>query len=142
MSRGRRSMHLSGRQQGTGVCLKAACRWVPMSWEGRDRCFLVGAQPNRFAAVATVFRGKDKLVLPQIKVTIRPAVVGAALELHQLLRRLIGAKLWRIEVRPVFPQLVAAVLGRKCPARGVECDPFPVAQPGREARGGRKALSG
>src|SRR5262245_24736122 len=113
-----------------------------MSWEGRDRCFLVGAQPNRFAAVATVFRGKDKLVLPQIKVTIRPAVVGAALELHQLLRRLIGAKLWRIEVRPVFPQLVAAVMDRKYPARGVECDPFPVAQPGGEARGGRKALSG
>src|SRR5215472_14966250 len=79
MSRGRRSMHLSGRQQGTGVCHKAACRRAPMSWEGRDRCFLVGAQPNRFAAVATVFRGKDKLVLPQIKVTIRPAVVGAAL---------------------------------------------------------------
>src|SRR5215471_20902938 len=39
-----------------------------MSWEGRDRCFLVGAQPYRFAAVATVFRGKDKLVLPKIKV--------------------------------------------------------------------------
>src|SRR5262249_59690501 len=89
-----------------------------------------------------VFRGKVKLVMPQTKVRIGPAVVGAALELHHLLRRLIGAKLWRIEVRPVFPQLVAAVLGRKYPARGVECDPYPVAQSGGEARGGRKALSG
>jgi hypothetical protein len=34
------------------------------------------------------------------------------------------------------------VLGGKYPARGVECDPFPVAQPGGEALGGREALPG
>src|SRR5262245_7876892 len=114
----------------------------PMSGEGRDGCTLIGTQPNRFAAIATVFRGKDKLVLGEIKITIRPAVIGAALELDQLLRRLLGALLGRIEVRPVFPQLVAAVLGGKYPARGIECDPFRVAQPGGEALGGRKALTG
>src|SRR5260221_7114973 len=112
----------------------------PMAGKGRDGCALTGTQPNRFAAVATVFRGKDQLVLGEIKITIRPAVIGAALELHQLLRRLLGALLGRVEVRPVFPQLVAAVLGGKYPARGVECDPFPVAQPGGEALGGREAL--
>src|SRR5215831_15594239 len=100
----------------------------PMSGKGRDRCALVRTEPDRFPAVAAVFRGKDQLVLSEIKITIRPAVIGAALELHQLLRRLLGALLGRIEVWPVFPQLVAAVLGRKDPAGGVECDPFPVAQ--------------
>ena len=113
-----------------------------MRGKGRDRRSLIGTQPDRFAAVATVFRGQDKLVLAQIEVTIRPAVVGAALELHQFLRRLIGALLRCIEVQPVFPQLVAAVLGRKDPARGVECDPFPVAQAGGEALAGREALPG
>jgi hypothetical protein len=34
------------------------------------------------------------------------------------------------------------MLGHEHPARGVECDPFPVAQPGGEALGGRKALPG
>src|SRR5260370_14481893 len=111
----------------------------PMAGKGRDGCTLIGTQPNRFAAVAAIFRGKDKLVLGEIKITIRPAVIGAALELDQLLRRLLGALLGCIEVRPVFPQLVAAVLGGKDPARGVECDPFPAAQPGGEPLGAREA---
>src|SRR5215469_2612358 len=75
----------------------------PMPGKGRDGCALIGTQPNRLAAVAAVFRGEDKLVLGEIKITIRPAVVGAALELHQLLPRLLGALLGRIEARPVFP---------------------------------------
>src|SRR5260370_23566653 len=112
----------------------------PMAGKGRDGCTLIGTQPNRFAAIAAVFRRKDQLVLGEIKITIRPAVIGAALELHQLLRRLLGALLGRIEVRPVFPQLVAAVLGGKYPARGVECYPFPVSQPGGEALDRRQAL--
>src|SRR5215831_19114295 len=91
-----------------------------MAGKGRDECALVGTQPNRFAAVAAVFRGEDKLVLGEIKITIRPAVIRGALELHELLRRLPGALLGRIKARPVFPQLVAAVHGRKYPARGVE----------------------
>src|SRR5215831_4974122 len=72
----------------------------PMAGKGRDGCALVGTEPNRFAAVATVFRGKDQPALAQIEVAIRPAVIGAALELHELLRRLHGALLGRIETRP------------------------------------------
>ena len=64
------------------------------------------------------------------------------LQLHQLLRRLIGALLWCVEVGPVLPQLVPAVLGRKDPARGVEGDAFPIAEPGGEALGGGEALPG
>jgi hypothetical protein len=109
-----------------------------MPGKGRDGCTLIGTQPNRFAAVATVFRGKDKLVLGEIKITIRPAVIDAALELDQLLRRLPGALLGRIEARPVFPQLVAAVLGGKYSARGVECDPFPLRSPVAKRSAGEK----
>src|SRR5258708_22740994 len=108
-----------------------------MGGKGREGCSLIGTKRNGFAAVAAVFRGKDKFVLGEIKITIRPAVIGAALELHQLLRRLLGALLGRIEVRPVFPQLVAAVLGRKYSARGVDCDPLPVAQPAGDTPGWR-----
>src|SRR5437868_15120191 len=92
----------------------------PMPWKGRDRRSLFSTCADSFSAVAPVFRGKDKLLLAQIKVTIRPPVIGAALELHQLLRRLVGTMLRLIELWPVFPQLVAAVLGRKYPTRGVE----------------------
>ena len=99
----------------------------PVAGKLRDRCSLISARPDCLAAVATVFRSKDKLVLGEIKVTIRPAVVGAALELHQLLCRLIGALLRRIEARPIFPQLVAAMLHGEYPARGVEYDAFPIA---------------
>src|SRR2546429_897236 len=138
---GDESTSLVGSRELTSV-IKQEVVGRPVAGKGRDGCTFIGTQPNRFAAVAAVFWRKDKLLLGEIKITIRPAVIGAALELHQLLRRLLGALLRRIEVRPVFPQLVAAVLGGKYPARGVECDPFPVAQPGGEALGGREALPG
>src|SRR5262249_8959654 len=48
----------------------------PMSGKGRDRCALVRTEPDRFPAVAAVFRGKDQLVLSEIKLTIWPAVIG------------------------------------------------------------------
>src|SRR5260370_27893137 len=120
-------MRRPGTRSGTHVPHKARDRWAPNAPERPRWGALVGAQPDGFA-VAAVFGGKHELLLAQIEVAVRPAIVGAALELHELLRRLIGALLRRVEARPVFPQLIAAMLGRKDPPRGVECNSFPVAQ--------------
>ena len=59
----------------------------------------------------------------------------------QLLRRQVGALLRPVKVRPVFRQLIPAVLGRIDPARGVERDAFAVAQAGGEALSGREHLA-
>src|SRR5437764_13117623 len=112
-----------------------------MRWKRCDRRSLAGTEPDRFA-VAAVFRGKHKLVLAQIEVTVRPAVVGVALELYQFFGGLIGALLRRIETRPVFPQLIATMLGGEEATRGIECDTFSIGQPGDDALAGRQLLSG
>src|SRR5438552_9033526 len=138
MERDERAALVGRRKLMSGI--KQQVVWRPMTWKRRDRSALVGTQTNRFPAVTAVFWSKHKLTLAQIKVAIRPAVVGTALDPHQLLRRLIGTLLRRIEVRPVLPQLVAAMLGRKHPAHGIERDPLPVAQPGDEALGRREPL--
>src|SRR6202012_4657196 len=96
--------------------------------------------PDGFPSTSSVFRGKDQLLLSQIEVAIGPAVVGTALQLHQLLRRLIGAIFGCVELRPVLAQLVATVHGRKHSARGVECEALAVAQAGDVALGSRKLL--
>src|ERR1700680_4097812 len=80
----------------------------PMRRKGRDRGSFFGTKPGRLSAVAAVLGSEDELLLAQVEVAIRPAVVGAALQLHQLLRRLLGALLRRVEARPVLSQLVAA----------------------------------
>src|SRR6202022_2275012 len=112
----------------------------PMGGKRRDRCALGSTQPDGFPGVPTVFRGKNKLALSEIEITIWPTVVGALLELHQLLRRLVRALLRSVEALPVFPQLVTAVHGRKYPPCGVEYDSFPIAQTGGETLGGRESL--
>ena len=112
----------------------------PMAGEHRDRRSLVGARPDRVPAVAAVLRGEDELLLGQAVVAVRPAIVGTALELHQLLGRLVGTLLRRVELRPVLLELVATVLGRKDPACGVDRDTFPIAKPRHEALGGREPL--
>src|SRR5262245_29574522 len=113
-----------------------------MRWKRRNGSALVGATSDRLSPVAAILRSEDQLLLGQLEVAIRPAVVGVALQLHQLLRRLVGALLRRIESRPVLAQLVATVHGGKYPARRVEGEPFPVAQTGDEALGRREPLAG
>src|SRR3984893_5646814 len=105
---------LVGRRELTSVVQQEVVG-SPMAGEDRDRGALVGTTPDRLSAVAAVLRGKDELLLGQVEVAIRPAVVGIALPPHQLLRRLVGALLRRIKARPVLAQLVAAVHGRKNP---------------------------
>src|ERR1700748_2158517 len=83
----------------------------PMSGKCRDRGALVGTLSDGFSAIAAVFRGEDQLLLSQIEVAIGPAVVGTALQLHQLLRWLIGAIFGCVEFWPVLAQLVATVHG-------------------------------
>src|SRR5262249_57557423 len=54
----------------------------PMPGKRRDGCSLVGTRPDRFPAVAAVFRGKHELVLGKIALTLRPALLASALTPH------------------------------------------------------------
>src|SRR3984893_12690671 len=123
----------------TGIIKQEIVR-RPMGGKHRDWCALGSTQPDGFPAVPTVFRGKTKLALSEIEITIWPTVVRALLKLHQLLRGFVRALLRSVEALPVFPQLVTAVHGRKYPSCGVEYDSFPIAQTGGETLGGREPL--
>src|SRR6266403_3966050 len=114
-------MRRPGTRSGTHVPHKARDRWAPNAPE-RPRWGRACRRTTRRFCRRRRIRGKHELLLAQIEVAVRPAIVGAALELNELLRRLIGALLRRVEARPVFPQLIAAMLGRKDPPRGVECN--------------------
>ena len=74
----------------------------PMGWKPRYGCLLLRADPNGLAAIAAIFRSQDELVLGVVEIALWPAVVGAALELDQLLGRLIGALDRRAKARPVL----------------------------------------
>ena len=62
------------------------------------------------------------------------------LQNDQFLGRQVGVLLQSVELGPVLPELVAAVLGRENPARGIERDPLAVAQTRGEALCGREML--
>ena len=95
---------------------------------------------DRLSAVAAVLRSEDELLPGQVEIAVGPPVVSAALELHQLLCRLVRALLGRIELRPVLPELVTTVLSRKDPTGGVERNALSVAQACRKALGERELL--
>src|SRR5262245_37503116 len=101
----------------------------PVGREDRNRVSLLRARPDRLATITSVLWGKNALLLGQVIVALGPPIVGAALQLHQFLRWLVGPLLWRVEARPVLSQLVAAVLGSKELTRGVDCDAYRVAIP-------------
>ena len=113
----------------------------PVRGKRSDGRSLAGARPDRLAAVAAIFRRQNELLLAQIEVAIRPAKVGAAFQLDELFRWLVGALLGGVDRAPVLAQLIPSVLGREYPAGGIECDAFAVAQPGGEALGGRELLT-
>ena len=67
---------------------------------------------------------------------------GAAFEFHQLLGWLIGALLRLVELWPVLPELIPAVLGCKDSTGRIEGKTLAVAQPGDEPLGRGEVLAG
>jgi len=106
----------------------------PVRGEGRDRRLLAATDPDGLPTVTAVLRSQDELLLRGVVVALRPAVVRAALQPDELLRREVGALLGTIEMRPVLRELIAPVLGRVDPdAGGIDRDASRIAEPRDEA---------
>src|SRR6516165_4305168 len=82
----------------------------PMGGKCGGRSDLAGARANAFAAVAAVFRRKNKLLHYSIVVALGPAIVAPGLQKHQLFGRLRGFLFRLVEIRPICMQLVSPVL--------------------------------
>jgi hypothetical protein len=83
-----------------------------MRGEDRDSGSLVSTRPHRRRAVASVLGSKDQLPLGQVEVALRSAVIGAPLQLHQILGWLIGALFLRVKTRPVLSSAPAALAAK------------------------------
>ena len=95
---------------------------------------------DAFAAVAAVFRRKNKLLHYSIVVALGPAIVAPGLQKHQLFGRLRGFLFRLVEIRPIRMQLVSPVLSHEHTAAGVDGKAFGVAYPRSVAFGRRKRL--
>ena len=72
------------------------------------------------AAVASILRRKNTLLLPVVVITGRPSVVSALLQDDDLLRGKVEALIRCIEFWPILMELVAAVLGHVKASRSVK----------------------
>ena len=113
-----------------------------MSREDSDRASLLCTWPDRLAAVSTIFRSQHQLLLEPVEIALRPAIVGALLHAQQLFSGEIGALLRPVQFRPIFGQLIAAMLSYIKSAIGVECEALAIADPSSEALGRREVLPG
>src|SRR5579862_495926 len=112
----------------------------PMSRKCSRRGQLVCTNPNRFAAVATIFRCQHEFLLRAVVVTLGPAIVTAGLQQHHLFCRQGSFFFWFVEFGPIRMQLVSSVLRDKQSPRRVEGKTLPVAYPRCIACCGRKYL--
>src|ERR1700692_2859795 len=111
----------------------------PVRWKERDGRLLLRADPA-LPAIAPVFGSQHELLLVVVEIAFRPAEIVTLMLHYQLFRRQVLALVRRIEVGPVFEELVAAMLGgNKTPLR-VERESFAVAQPGHIALRRREML--
>src|SRR5215472_14008277 len=69
----------------------------PVRWKCRNRRELAGTDADGLAAVAAILRREHQLVLDGVEVALGPAVVAAASDAQQLLRRLRGFFLRSVE---------------------------------------------
>src|SRR3954463_14942857 len=114
-----------------------------MSGVVRQRSPLVGADPDLLTTIAAILRRQNQLGLSRVEVALRPAVVTALFNLQQLLRRLGCADLGLIESRPVFRQLVSAMLrGIEHLAARIDGKPVGIANTGGVPLLRREALAG
>ena len=86
-----------------------------MGGEEGNGSLLLGAHPNRLAAVAAIFGGEHQLLLDIVEIAFRPAEIVALLDLQKLLGRQVRALILVVELRPVLVELVAALLCRPEP---------------------------
>src|SRR5262249_32271405 len=128
---------ITGRKRLAGIDQKIVRR--PMAGQSRDRRLLTGADAD-FFAVAAIFRRQHELALYLIIITFGPAVVGAFLQQHDLLRRQLRALAGVKVARPILRELIAAVLGDEQAPGGIEGKAFAVAQTGGVALRRREML--
>src|SRR6202011_400204 len=74
----------------------------PMRRKERNRRGSLRAQTDCLAAIAAVLGPEDQLLLEAVEVTLRPTIVGTALQLHDFLGRQLGAVLRFVEGGPVL----------------------------------------
>ncbi|BDV35280.1 hypothetical protein SS37A_28090 [Methylocystis iwaonis] len=100
---------------------------------------LIRADAHLLAAVAAIFGREHELLLKAVIIAFGPAVIGALTQLEKLFGGKIGALLRRVELGPVFRELIASVLGR---VDAIPCNSkaLGVADARREALSGRKFL--
>ena len=110
-----------------------------MAGEERDRRAFIRADAD-LLAIAAIFGRQHKPLLIAVEIALRPSIVAAALKQHHFFGGKVLALFGGVEFRPVFVELVAAVLGHEKTARGVEREAFAIAYPCREALRRREFL--
>jgi hypothetical protein len=74
------------------------------------------AQADCFAPIAAILGRQYELLLEAVEVTLRPTIVGAAVQLQDFLGRELQTVLRLVELGPVLGKLVTAVLSHEQPA--------------------------
>ena len=82
-------------------------------------------------AVTAVFRGENQRPLIPVVVAVRPAKVGALLDLEHLFGRKVRSLILVVELAPVLMELIAAVLRRVELTTWIEGNAYRVANAGR-----------
>src|SRR5262249_30579226 len=96
------------------------------------------AAKTGFLAVAAILGCEHELLLRLVEIALRPAVIGALLELDHFFRWQFLPLLRGIEFRPVLMKLIAPVLRREDMARSIKRDAFAVANTAHVAAGRRE----
>jgi len=105
--------------------------------------FLLRANSDRLTAVAAIFRGEHQLLLVIVEIAFGPTKVVALRDLQEFLGGEVRALIFVVELRPVFVELVASLLGRiEAQASRIHGNAVSIANAGGIALGGREFLVG